>query len=662
MAISRDTIDAVKARMEIDEVVGDYVSLKKKGQNMWACCPFHDEKTPSFSIAPNKGFYKCFGCGVSGDSIDFVMELEGLTYPEAIRHLANKYGIKIDEEERTPEQIVAQNEKESLQIVLKFAQEWYEKTLWETTEGKSIGLSYFKERGFTETTIRNFGLGYAPDSWTPLTDAARKAGYSDDMLEKAGLLIRKEGGKEYDRFRGRVIFPIQNVGGKPIAFGARILKKDKNSPKYLNSPETELYHKSEVLYGISQAKSTIRNKDNCYLVEGYTDVISLHMAGIANVAASSGTSLTVEQIKLIKRFTKNVTVLYDGDPAGIKASLRGVDMLLAEGMAVKVVVFPEGEDPDSYAQNHGSTEVEAFLTDQAQDFLTFKTQLFAEESAKDPMRRAQTIREIVESIAKIPDPIVRQVYIKQSAVTLDMDEDVLIAELNKLLIKQSRDEQKARERAMEQQEEQWSPVPPPDLDMMDEEGMDVDLLLDELGAKTAGPAVNPTIALQERESVRLLLAYGHQNIEEDYHLCHYLLEELKEIAFTHPLYARIFEEYKGYLEKGKVIDAKYLINHGPEDLKKEVANLMMDRYEVSETWMKRFSIYVPTEREILEDVVLSNILRFKFRAVQQLIRRNMEEMKNTEDPQRQVELMTIHQSLKKSEMEFAKMLGIVISG
>lgn len=662
MAISRDTIDAVKARMEIDEVVGDYVSLKKKGQNMWACCPFHDEKTPSFSIAPNKGFYKCFGCGVSGDSIDFVMELEGLTYPEAIRHLANKYGIKIDEEERTPEQIVAQNEKESLQIVLKFAQEWYEKTLWETTEGKSIGLSYFKERGFTETTIRNFGLGYAPDSWTPLTEAARKAGYSDDMLEKAGLLIRKEGGKEYDRFRGRVIFPIQNVGGKPIAFGARILKKDKNSPKYLNSPETELYHKSEVLYGISQAKSTIRNKDNCYLVEGYTDVISLHMAGIANVAASSGTSLTVEQIKLIKRFTKNVTVLYDGDPAGIKASLRGVDMLLAEGMAVKVVVFPEGEDPDSYAQNHGSTEVEAFLTDQAQDFLTFKTQLFAEESAKDPMRRAQTIREIVESIAKIPDPIVRQVYIKQSAVTLDMDEDVLIAELNKLLIKQSRDEQKARERAMEQQEEQWSPVPPPDLDMMDEEGMDVDLLLDELGAKTVGPAVNPTIALQERESVRLLLAYGHQNIEEDYHLCHYLLEELKEIAFTHPLYARIFEEYKGYLEKGKVIDAKYLINHGPEDLKKEVANLMMDRYEVSETWMKRFSIYVPTEREILEDVVLSNILRFKFRAVQQLIRRNMEEMKNTEDPQRQVELMIIHQSLKKSEMEFAKMLGIVISG
>jgi len=693
MSIAPETIEAVKARIEIDEVVGDYVSLKKKGQNLWACCPFHDEKTPSFSVAPNKGLYKCFGCGQAGDAIKFVMDYEGMTYPEAIRQLANKYGIPIEEEEQTPEQVVAQNERESLQIVLKFAQEWYAKTLWETQEGKSIGLSYFKERGFTESVIKNFGLGYAPDSWTPLTTAARKQGYSDDMLEKAGLLIRKEGGKEYDRFRGRVIFPIHNVAGKPIAFGARILKKDKNSPKYLNSPETELYHKSDVLYGISQAKQKIRNQDNCYLVEGYTDVVSLHMAGITNVVASSGTSLTVEQIKLVKRFTKNITVLYDGDTAGIKASLRGVDMILSEGMAVKVVIFPEGEDPDSYAQNHSSTEVEEFLTASAQDFLTFKTQLYAEESATDPIRRAQTIREIVESIAKIPDPIVRSVYIKQSASELDMDEDILIAELNKIIIKESRDRQKQAQKELDRKRRRADPPPfpmdgpppmddpypmdgPPPLDgpppmddpslmeappLMEGDVVDMDLLLDleEAGVSPAKPSL---ITLQERESVRLLLSYGHRNIEEEYHLCQYMLEELEGIKFTHPVYIRIFEEYRRNLEQGRVIDGKWLVQNGPEDLKKDVADLMMDKYEVSNNWFDRYQIYVPHEKDLLEDVVLTNILRFKFRAVQELIKVNMNELKKTPDPEKQMELMGIHQSLKKSEMEFAKLLGIVISG
>ena len=520
----------------------------------------------------------------------------------------------------------------------------------------------------------------APDQWTPLTEAARKDGYSDDMLEKAGLLIRKEDGKEYDRFRGRVIFPIHNLAGKPIAFGARILKKDKNSPKYLNSPETELYHKSEVLYGISQAKKAIRNQQVCYLVEGYTDVISLHMAGVENVVASSGTSLTTEQIKLIKRFTPNITVLFDGDSAGIKASLRGIDMILSEGMAVKVVIFPDGEDPDSFAQSHSSSEVVTFLTESAQDFLTFKTQLFAKESAADPMRRAQTIREIVESIAKIPDPIVREVYIKQSAAQLEMAEDTMIAELNKILIKDQRDRAKQAERDRERAERSkqrppsmgpgrgFSAGPPPMLDPdfppIDEEGMgmDVDMLLAEEAQELLGPSKASQLALQERESVRLLLAYGHQNIEEEYHLCQYMLEELEGIEFTNPTYRRIFEEYRKHLADGKVVDGKWLSQNGPEDLRNEVIDLMMDRYEVSENWMQRFAIYVPHERDILEDVVLTNILRFKFRATQELIRKNMSELKQATDPDRQLELMQIHQNLKKSEMEFAKTLGIVISG
>lgn len=688
MSVAQETIEAVKARMDIEDVLSDYVSLKRKGNNLWACCPFHEEKSPSFSVAPDKGFYKCFGCGEAGDTIKFIMDYEGLTYPEAIKHLAQRYGIEIKEDARTPVQQEKQNERESLLIVLKFAQDFYSKMLWESPEGRNVGLSYFKERGFPEKVIRDFNLGYAPDSWTPLTEAARKEGYSDELLEKAGLLIKKEGGKEYDRFRGRVIFPIQNVSGKPIAFGARILKKDKNAPKYLNSPETEVYHKSDVLYGIHQARNKMRNADNCYLVEGYTDVISLHMAGIENVVASSGTSLTTEQIRLVKRYTPNVTVLYDGDTAGIKASLRGIDMILSEGMNVKAVVFPEGEDPDSYSQSHSSTEVEAFLQGQAEDFLTFKTNLYKEESERDPIRRAQTIKEVVQSIAKIPDPIVRTVYVKQSATQLDIGEDVLIAELNKLLIRESKEKEKQKERDRNRKAREsrggmpfvgppegggMSPDGPPPgfmdgppmdgMDMPPPDALSVEELLAADEFMPPEEETKPeTVILQERESVRLLLAYGNQAIEEEYHLGHYLLEELEGIEFTHPVYRKMVEVYKANLAENRIVDAQWMMEHGPEELKHEVADLTMERYAPSENWMKRFEIYIPHERDLLEDVVLTNILRFKFRAVQMLIKKNMEALKGAAEPEKQMELMAIHQTLKKSEMEFAKLLGIVISG
>ena len=379
MAISDDNIQDIKNRIDIVDVIGDFVTLKKVGGNYRALSPFTNEKTPSFYVSPSKEIYKCFSTGKGGDAISFVMEVEGISYIEALKYLATKYGIEIQEEELTDEQIKAQNERESLFIVLNFASEYFQDLLHKSDEGKSIGLSYFKERGFTEATIKKFDLGYTLDVWDGLLKAAKERGHTEAMLEKAGLILTSEKEqKKYDRFRGRVIFPIHNVAGKVIAFGARTLRSDKKQPKYLNSPETEVYHKSNIVYGLFQARQAIRNADLCFLVEGYTDVISLHQSGVENVVSSSGTSLTKEQISLISRYTKNITVLYDGDSAGIKASFRGIDMILENDLDVKAVVFPEGEDPDSYSRSMSSEAFQQYLEDNAQDFITFKTNVLTE--------------------------------------------------------------------------------------------------------------------------------------------------------------------------------------------------------------------------------------------------------------------------------------------
>ncbi|MBA4298974.1 MAG: DNA primase, partial [Cyclobacterium sp.] len=441
MSISKLTSDKVKERADIVEVVGDYVPLKKKGQNMWACCPFHGEKSPSFSVSPAKQIYKCFGCGKAGDPIQFVMDIEGVGFQEAIRHLAGKYGIEVEEDEaRTPEQNLEQNERESLFIALNFAKDFFVKNL-QTEEGRSIGLSYFKERGFNPQIIEKFDLGYALDGWDHFLKAANAAGFEEEILLKAGLILQKEGdpNRLYDRFRGRVTFAIHNISGKPIGFGARILTKEKNQPKYINSPETPIYHKSDVLYGMFQAKKAIRDLDNCFLVEGYTDVISMHLSGIENVVSSSGTSLTEGQIKLIKRFTNQVTVLYDGDAAGIKASIRGIDLLLEGGLNVKAVVFPDGDDPDSYSRKVGSQAFQDYLKENSRDFIGFKIGLYQEEFARDPIRKAEVIREIVQSIGKIPDPIIRSVYAKEASGLLQIEEEIIHSELNKSLIKSQKD-------------------------------------------------------------------------------------------------------------------------------------------------------------------------------------------------------------------------------
>ncbi|WP_306415949.1 DNA primase [Fulvivirga ulvae] len=638
--INQATIQQVKDRMDIEEVVSDYVSLKRKGQNLWACCPFHDEKTPSFSISPAKGIYKCFGCGKAGDAISFVEEHDGLTYIEAIRHLAQKYGIEVQEEEQSDDQVRQQNERDSLFIVLNFANEYFKETLKKHEEGQSIGLSYFRERGFTEKTIEKFELGYSLDQWDALTQKALKNAYNEDILEKAGLLVRKDDGKKYDRFRGRVIFPIHNVTGKVVAFGARTLKKDAK-PKYLNSPETDVYHKSKILYGLFQGKQTIRQQDNCYLVEGYTDVISMHQSDIENVVSSSGTSLTDDQIRLIRRFTDNITVLFDGDTAGLMAALRGVDMILEAGLNVRVVVFPEGEDPDSYSRKLGTSEFKKYLKENSRDLITFKAGLYAEEAARDPIRKAESIKEIVSSITKIPDPIKRAIYIKETSSVLDIDEGVLLSEMNKLLINQKRKKGKEREQQETSNE-------------MLQELMD-------------GPAESKTldhskiVKIQERESIRLLINYGFNEIEEEYRLYNYLFEQLEDIEFTTPVYKEILDIFKRELAEGRVVDSHFFINHCSTEIKNEVVNLLTERHEVSPNWNDKFQIFVPHEHDILENVVFTNVLRLKFRVIQKLITDNLSKMKDAKEEEEQDRYFKIHGELKKSEMEIAKVLGIVVS-
>lgn len=641
--ISKSTIQEVQDRMDIEDVVSDFVTLKRKGSGryLWACCPFHDEKTPSFSVTPERGIYKCFGCGKSGDSINFIMEHDGLNYVEAIRYLAQKYGIEIVEEEQSDAQAERQNERDSLYIVLNFANDYFRNQLKNNEEGRSIGLSYFKERGFNQKIIDEFELGYSLSEWDDLYKEATKQAYSEELLEKAGLLVVKNESKKYDRFRGRVIFPIHNVSGKVVGFGARTLKKD-DKPKYLNSPESEVYHKSKILYGIFQAKQAIRKEDNCYLVEGYTDVISLHQSDIDNVVASSGTSLTEDQIKLISRFSKNITVLFDGDAAGLKASLRGIDMILEAGMNVRAVVFPEGEDPDSYSQKLGTSEFKQFLADNTVDFIKFKVGLYADDAANDPIKKASSIKEIVNSIAKIPDPVQRAIYIKESSKLLQIEESVLLAEMNKLLIQEKKSQ---RDSAARQEKERGASIEAFISSQQEEEPINEEQL----------------VAIQERESIRILINYGYNDIEEEFKLYNYLLQELEDVEFTTPVYKEILDLFKGQLAEGHVIDSQYLMANGSPAVKQEVADLVSERWEVSPNWNEKFQIFVPDETDVLENVVLTNILRLKFRVIQKVISDNLAKLKNADNEEEQEQLFKIHAELKKSEMELAKGLGVVIT-
>ncbi len=432
--ISKNTIDKVYDQMRVEEVIGDFVQLKRAGSNYKGLSPFSNERTPSFMVSPVKQIWKDFSSGKGGNAIAFLMEHEHFTYPEAIRYLAKKYHIEIEENEQSTEEKAQADERESLYIVSEYAQQYFQDTLFNTEAGKAIGMTYFKERGFTEETIQKFRLGFSPDEWTAFTDNALAKGYQLEFLEKTGLTI-VNGDRKFDRFKGRVMFPIHSMSGRVLGFGGRILTNDKKQAKYLNSPESEIYHKSKVLYGIFFAKQAIAKADNCYLVEGYTDVIQMHQKGIENVVASSGTALTQDQIRLIHRLTPNITVLYDGDAAGLRASIRGVDLILEQGMNVKVCTFPDGDDPDSFARKTAYEDLVLYLENNATDFIRFKASLLMQEAQNDPIKKAETIRDMVESISKIPDLIKREVYVRECASIMDISEQVLFSTLAQILKK-----------------------------------------------------------------------------------------------------------------------------------------------------------------------------------------------------------------------------------
>jgi len=635
--IEKRIIDEIKSRIDIVEVIGDFLTLKRSGQNYKALSPFTNEKTPSFFVVPGKGIYKDFSSGKGGDAINFIMEHDGLSYIEAIKYLGKKYGIEVQEKELTDADIQEQNERDALFIVLSFANEFFQHQLHDSQEGRNVGLSYFRERGFSDEIIKAFELGYSPDEWKSFYKEAKAKQYSEELLEKSGLIIRNE--KDvYDRFRGRVIFPIHNLTGKVIAFGARTLKKDKNLPKYINSPETEVYHKSNVLYGLHLAKKAIRDKDLCYLVEGYTDVISLHQAGITNVVSSSGTALTHEQIILIKRYSENVTILYDGDPAGLKASIRGLDMLLTDGLNVRLVVLPEEDDPDSLVKKLGVNEMKEFLDRESRDFISFKTELYASEFASNPVRKAEVIKDIISSIAKIPDPVKRAVYIKETAKALELDESILLAEQNKILIRERRERAKKTERDYDAEM-----VPDPFVHQQEE-----------------AISHDDKIKLQEREGIRLLINYGHDELEKDFKAYDYFLGELDEIEFVTPVYREILEIYKEQLAGGNMIDMKFLMEHGSEEVKMEVINLTTPRYEVSDNWLSH-KIFVPEEKELLENLFYYNILRLKYRINGKRLREYLKELKEEMNHDKQLVIQQKIARLKEAEKSLGNILGIVVN-
>jgi len=645
--IKQTTIDRVFDAIRIEEVVGDFVDLKKRGTNLLGLCPFHNEKTPSFNVSVSKGIYKCFGCGEGGHAVDFVMKHEKYSYPEAIRYLAKKYNIEVEEDEQSEEQQLAHDQRESLFIVTNWAAELFQDSLWNSNEGRTIGLSYFKERGYREDIIKKFELGYSPESWDYLYEKAVKAGYQDEYLDKTGLIIKKEGGKTYDRFRSRVMFPIHNLTGRTLGFGGRTLRTDKKIPKYVNSPESDIYHKSSVLYGLYFAKKAIVTVDNCYLVEGYADVLSMHQAGVENVVASSGTSLTVDQIKLIARFTKNVTILYDGDAAGIKASLRGTDMLLKEGLNVKILLFTDGHDPDSYIQKFGPNSFQEYIQKNQQDFISFKTQILLQDAGNDPIKRAEVIREVVESIALIPDQIKASVFIRDCSVKLDIEERILISELNKIRIQQSKKNSSSRSEAL--------------LDSAPENLV----VEDEQPAEAHLPEINSN-DLQEQEIIRLLLHYGEMPAswleQKNYPIAIFILSSLQDVEFTNPVVKRIVAIYIEYLNRQELPEQRVFITNSDKEISNLVISLLSSPYNLSPKWNDdKRQIYVKQETDNLKDTVLKAIFRMKKRKIDERIQQVRDEMKEETNPENIAVLSHKYLKLKEVEKETLAFLGTVIS-
>jgi DNA primase len=644
--IPKFTIARIMEESRIDEVIGEFVTLKKRGASLIGNCPFHNEKTPSFNVSVSKGIYKCFGCGKAGNVVTFLMEQQQLTYVEALKYLAKKYNIEIVEEQISDEKKKEIDEKQSLTesilIANAFAQRFFTDYLLHNEKG-GIGLAYFKERGFSNQMIDKFQLGFAPESGTALTEAGLAAGYQLDILKKAGLTSSKEDSK-YDFFRNRVMFPIHSMQGKVIAFGGRIMIKDEKAPKYVNTGESDVYTKSKILYGIYQARNDIRKQEECLLVEGYTDVISLVQAGIENVVASSGTALTTDQIRLIKRQTHNVTMLYDGDAAGIKAALRGTDMILEEGMNVRVVILPDQEDPDSFVRKMGSTEFSKFIKDNRKDLILFKTTLFAEEAKNDPIKKAELIRDIVQSIAKVPDPIQRSIYTQQCSERFAMQEQILISEVNKV----------RRARAKEEHKEETAPH-------IEAQDFSANAMVHHAQLK---PAVQ-TLEFIERDIVTALMEYGNWEIrlsdEMTESATKVIIADMDGIEFQSQ-YKFAFDYIKSEYEAGNIHDPNfYTMNTDPEISALAIKLLTDDSYdEVSPGWWTRFEVVLPDKVRTYQKNIISATMRYKQVKNMETLKKVEDMLRNEKDEEKIMKLMGQHKALIEQKKDFAKATGTVI--
>jgi DNA primase len=651
--IARSTVDAVFDTARVEEVIGDFVQLKKSGSNFKGLSPFSEERTPSFMVSPVKQIWKDFSSGKGGNVVTFLMEHEHFTFPEAIKWLAKKYGIEIEETQQTDEQKEAQNEKESMFLVSKFAAEWFEGQL-QTEVGKAIGYSYFKERGFTDDTISYFQLGYSPDEWSAFTDAAIKKGYQLDYLDKIGLSIVKED-KKFDRFKGRVMFPIRSLSGRVLGFGGRILTNDKKAAKYLNSPQSAIYDKSKVLYGIYEAKQAIAKEDLCYLVEGYTDVIQLHQAGIKNVVSSSGTALTKEQIRLIQRLTSNITVLYDGDAAGLRAAIRGIDLILEAGMNVRVCTFPEGEDPDSFARAHTLQDIQDFLNANAVDFISFKSNLLKEEAAGDPIKKAGMIRDIVSSIAKIPDDIAREIYVRESAAILDIGEEVLFSSLAQNRNASIKEERK-KQRAVQKEKGLQKVVAAPAQDKVDRRQILEQAIIKILLLYGDRKEVFYEEYLQESDAGELV----NERVKEDHVVYEKIYMDLQadEVAFSNPVFKTLYPKIIDMLLMKGTIDLNTVMSMLNDQEAQLVADLVMqeDRYHLHK-WEEHM-IFVKSKEESVAKAVTDTILNFRQLMIEDKIKALFEKIEPS--PADNTPILTAIQDYNKLSRILGKRLNRVL--
>lgn len=661
--IDKLTIQRILDTSRVEEVVGEFVSLKKRGANYIGCCPFHNEKTPSFYVSPSKGIYKCFGCGESGSSVNFLMKHEHYTYPEALKYLARKYNIEIQEEEISEEQRQRDSERDALFHVSEYAQKYFAQLLYEDEMGRAVGLSYFHSRGLNDEVIRKFGLGYCLDEWSNFTDKATKEGYSKEVLEKTGLTIYKDDGKSFDRFRGRVMFPIYSISGRVLGFSGRILTNDKKMAKYVNSPDSEIYNKGFTLYGLFQARNAISRQNKCYLVEGNVDVVSMFQSGVENTVASCGTSLTTDQIRLIKRYTNNVTILYDGDAAGIKASQRAVNLLYPEGMHVSLVLFPDQEDPDSYAQKYGSTQLQEYLRDHEENFILYKMRICPDDVKKDPIRKSAFVRELVETIALIPDLLERTAYITQISSLLDVPERTLTSELATIMLRNKVRASKDRNSdstadASVVAETPSTPTPSPDAPQVS--------ITDDLTN-----AQSP-ILFHERNIISLMVNYGADEIQLEYKVddsktesrkltvAEYIIEQFTtdELSFQTPIYQRIFNYYATAPE---VPTCSAFTMMEDSEIGQCAISLMQDAYELSSQWKEKHHIVVPDHKGNLSQSVQDSVNAYKLAHIDMLIEDNNHRLKSVANDQELLDLINEKKQLVTYRAIIAKQLHRIVS-